>query len=98
MLPEVKFEKSAMHIQLFAIKCCKFLFILHDLVLHFRFKLFKICEIRSFSYVAGSQNYEKIQHYTLKHLQSNSISTSVTLTYFFKVKNGNCFFLGNRRR
>ena len=29
-------------------------FLLHDLDLHFRFQMFKICEIRSFSYVAGS--------------------------------------------
>ena len=37
--------------------------------------MFKICQIRSFSYVARSENYAKIQQHTLRHLRSNGVSS-----------------------
>ena len=35
------------------LNCVSPVFLLHDLDLHFRFQMLKICEIRSFAYVAG---------------------------------------------
>ena len=55
MLPEIKIIKnSAIHIQTFSIDGVSRVFLLHDLDLCFRFQMFKMCEIRSISYVAGN--------------------------------------------
>ena len=46
-------------------------FLHRDLDQYFRFKMFKTCEIRSFSYVfPESWNYDKFQQHTITHLQS----------------------------
>ena len=47
-------KKIAIHTQTFAIERHQFRFSLRDLVLHIRFHMFKICEIRSFFNVAGT--------------------------------------------
>ena len=63
--------------------------VLHDLDVRFRFQMFKICEIRLFSYVARQLKLRKNQQYAFKHLQSNDVSpifTSMTLTYIFYFK------------
>ena len=52
-------RKSAIRIKTFAIERQSQVFLLRDLDLHFRFQMFKTCEIRSFSYVARSKNYFK---------------------------------------
>ena len=79
-------QKSAIRIRMFAIVHHKSRFLLRDLDLHFRFQMFKICEIRSFSYVAGLLKLCKILQYIFNHLRLKGVShifSFVTLIYIF---------------
>ena len=92
---------SVTHIQIFTIDRRKARLLLRNLDLHFLFfdfKLLKICEIRSFSYVSLSWNYEKISN-THSNICNQTAKEacffSLNLTYILEFKHLKYLYLWN---